>query len=188
MTTEEKLSNFHDIVMEEANKQGDVLIKEHDKRLTTLYEKEKETYTKRSQLALRAARDRLNREKNKKIFEASLDARRLVGNHTAELKNKLFEQVEKRLFEYKKTPEYTSCLIKLIEQIKTFSKENETIFYLDPSDAALKEILEKETQITLTISDRSFMGGIRGVIPLKSILIDHSFSSKLAEQKENYKL
>ncbi len=40
----------------------------------------------------------------------------------------------------------------------------------------------------MTVSEYSFMGGTRAVLPGRNILIDNSFESKLAGAKESFQL
>ena len=46
--------------------------------------------------------------------------------------------------------------------------------------------LEAKVQAPITVSQYSFSGGMRAVIPSKNILIDHSFETKLIEEKERF--
>ena len=84
----------------------------------------------------------------------------------------------------KETPEYESYLLKLIQSAVEFSNGNEITIYIDPSDASLKEALEKKSGKTITISTEEFFGGIRAIITEKNILIDESFATKISEEKE----
>lgn len=70
---------------------------------------------------------------------------------------------------------------KQIIDAKSFAKNDDIIIYLDPADASKKHDLEEETKCTLTMSEYSFGGGMRAVIPARSILIDNSMDSRIAE-------
>ena len=73
-----------------------------------------------------------------------------------------------------------------IKQAKAFAKGEEIVIYLAPTDIAKKERLERETGISLEVSEENFIGGIRAVIAAKNILIDESFAGRLCQEKDNY--
>ena len=54
------------------------------------------------------------------------------------------------------------------------------------ADASVAEELEKRTGIRPQISQNSFLGGIRAVIPEKNVLIDYTFNTLLEAEKENF--
>ena len=62
------------------------------------------------------------------------------------------------------------------------------IFSLDgyPADEKKLHNLAMQHQADVRISEYSFLGGTRAVIPGKNILIDNSFQAKLAEARENF--
>ena len=90
------------------------------------------------------------------------------------------------LTNFTSTHEYNDMLIRQIREAKEFAKEDEIIIYIDPSDTSRLAGLEMATGVGLTISQYSFLGGTRAVIPSKNILIDNSFQTKLAEAKEAF--
>lgn len=57
------------------------------------------------------------------------------------------------------------------------------IVYMDPSDEDKARRLAMHHNVTVKISEYSFDGGIRVVIPSKHILIDSSFKTKLEEAR-----
>ena len=60
------------------------------------------------------------------------------------------------------------------------------IIYIDPADQALLMNLEMEAGTTLTVSEYSFGGGTRAVLPDRNVLIDDSFATKVKETMENF--
>ena len=65
--------------------------------------------------------------------------------------------------------------------------KNDEHYYLSGStDASKKHDLEEETKCTLTMSEYSFGGGMRAVIPARSILIDNSMDSRIAEVRNEF--
>lgn len=184
MTLEEKLENISQAAIEDATKQGDALIQEYQQDIDKAIKIHAEEIKKRNIAEYEYQYAKLEREKNKAISQAMLESKMTITKKTEELSEKLFELVKSKLSAYKETPEYESYLLKLIQSAVEFSNGNEITIYIDPSDASLKEALEKKSGKTITISTEEFFGGIRAIITEKNILIDESFATKISEEKE----
>ena len=184
MTLEEKLENISQAAIEDATKQSEALIEEYQKDIDNVIKIHEEEIKKRNLAEYEYQYAKLEREKNKAISQAMLESKMTITKKTEELSEKLFDLVKSKLAAYKKTPEYESYLLKLIESAVDFSNGNEIAIYIDPSDASLKEALEKKSGKTITISTEEFFGGIRAIITEKNILIDESFATKISEEKE----
>ena len=184
MTLEEKLENISQAAIEDATKQGDALIQEYQQDIDKAIKIHEEELEKRNIAEYEYQYAKLEREKNKAISQAMLESKMTITKKTEELSEKLFDLVKSKLAAYKKTPEYESYLLKLIQSSVDFSNGNEIAIYIDPSDASLKEALEKKSGKTITISTEEFFGGIRAIITEKNILIDESFATKISEEKE----
>lgn len=184
MTLEEKLENISQAAIEDATKQGDALIQEYQQDIDKAIKIHEEEIKKRNIAEYEYQYAKLEREKNKAISQAMLESKMTITKKTEELSEKLFDLVKSKLAAYKKTPEYESYLLKLIQSAVDFSNGNEIAIYIDPSDASLKEALEKKSGKTITISTEEFFGGIRAIITEKNILIDESFATKISEEKE----
>lgn len=184
MTLEEKLENLSLAVLEDATLQSEALIREYQENIEHSLKTHEEELTKRNQEEYEYQYAKLEREKNKAISQAMLESRMLITKKNEELSKKLFDFVTIKLLEYKKTKEYENYLLKLIDTAINFSNGHEMTLYIDPSDASLKDFLEKKSKKTITISDENFLGGIRAIMTEKNILIDESFSTKITEEKE----
>ena len=184
MTLEEKLENISQAAIEDATKQGDALIQEYQQDIDKAIKIHEEEIKKRNIAEYEYQYAKLEREKNKAISQAMLESKMTITKKTEELSEKLFELVKSKLSAYKETPEYESYLLKLIQSAVEFSNGNEITIYIHPSDASLKEALEKKSGKTITISTEEFFGGIRAIITEKNILIDESFATKISEENE----
>ena len=112
--------------------------------------------------------------------------KRDIGEKHHQVKEQIFADVEKMLREYTQTEEYTQTLLCRINEIKRFARGQEITIYVDPADADKIPALEAAAGMELTVSATPFIGGVRAVIPSKNILIDHSFATKLSEEKNNF--
>ena len=83
-------------------------------------------------------------------------------------------------------PPYGDWLEEKINKALEAAGEDQVEIYLSSGDQSLAEEMEKRTGIRPLISQPSFIGGIRAVIPDKNILIDYTLLTMLENEKENF--
>ncbi|MDF2474224.1 MAG: hypothetical protein K0R21_2006 [Anaerocolumna sp.] len=188
MTLDEKLDQFYTAAIDSATNQNIEIISEFKKSLQKIYDEHKENAVLKAEKSFRLESENLVREKNKTLSGETITIKRKINEKSAELTNKLFEDVAVKLYDYMKAPEYTHLLTAQIIKAKEFAKGEDMIIYINPSDENLKETLEEKTGATLTISNRDFIGGTRAVMQEKNILIDNSFITKFKEAKNEFVL
>lgn len=186
MTTEEKLENFYNHSIESARSEAERQISEHQAALDQIFSEHQETKRRQAAAELAAEKEKLKRENNKVLSTEQLQIKRTHSLKNMELKNQLFAEVEKKLLEYKKTPEYRDYLVRKIEAALQFAKGQPLEFFLDDSDSALLDEMAEKTGASIHISAEHILGGIRAVLPEKHILIDNSFAAMLREERESF--
>lgn len=187
MTVEEKLKYFTQTAMEESEQQAQSMLDDYKAVLDEGFKKHQEGVLQKADLEIKYETERIRHEGNKNLAKEHLQIRRTLIKKNTELTNKIFDEVDTLLEAYKKSTVYDKLLIKQLNDARTFAKGEEMICYLDPADAGKKASLEKITDISLTISEESFGGGIRALLPSRNILIDNSFSSKLSDAREHFR-
>lgn len=188
MTLDEKLEHFYSSVIESATQQNIEIVEEYKKVLKKNFDERKEAAVRKAEANYRMASDNIIRERNRKLSAESMEIRRKVLEKTSEISNQVFQEVGQRLEAYMKTSEYDSLLCAQIKNAKNFAQGDEITVYINPSDAQKISTLEEKTGVSLTVSNRDFIGGTRAVIPSRSILIDNSFLTKLEEAKSSFTL
>lgn len=188
MTLDEKLDHFYNSVIESATRQHLEIIEEYKKSLQNNYEERKEAAQRKADAIYHSAVESITKERNRRLSTEAMDVRRRILEKTAEYTELIFHDVRQRLDEYMKTPEYSDLLTQLIIKAKDFAKRDALTVYINPTDADKKAALEERTGVSLTVSDRDFIGGIRAVIPSHKILIDNSFLTKLEDLKSSFTL
>lgn len=186
MTTEEKLIHFQEFTMQDARNKSNALLDEYTSSLENIFEEHKEHKLRQAQLEIKTETESLERAKNKELSKQHLHIKRKITRKQDELKDKLFVEIKNLLSDYMATPEYNQLLINQIKAAKEFANDLDVIIYIDPADSKRLSSLELAANASLTISEYSFSGGTRAVIPAKNILIDNSFETKLLEAKENF--
>lgn len=186
MTTEEKLKHFQTATMEAARAEGNSIIEEYAQALNQIFEDHKKDKLRQAELQIKLEAESLEREKNKELSKERLQIKRTLSQKQNELKEMLFVEVKNMLGDYMAKPAYNDLLIKQIKEAKEFAGNMDITIYIDPADSSRLYNLEAATQTNLTISEYSFMGGTRAVIPEKNILIDNSFESKFNQIKDEF--
>ena len=188
MTTDEKLQHFLDHCLEDAQHKSDSMLKDYAEALEKIFLEHQEDVKRQSDLRIQTETDRLTRECNKALAKEQIEIKRILSKKNDELKQMLFVEVKDLLENYMSTSGYEQLLIKQIREAKEFAGSQEILIYIDPADSDRIRTLETAAGVKLTVSQYSFMGGTRAVIPSKKILIDNSFQTKLEEAKENFRL
>ena len=179
MTTEEKLKHFQDICMEDARERSARMLDDYMKALEGAYEEHTADARRRADMQVEAETEKLEREINKRLSIGQLDLKREFSRRQEELKDKLANFME--------TQEYQRLLDHQVKAVKEFAGDEELIVYMDPSDVDKVQRIALHHNASIKISEYSFNGGTRAVIPGKHILIDNSFETKLNEARHAFK-
>lgn len=132
------------------------------------------------------AEEKLRREMNRRTAAQLLELKKDYQDSREECRRELFALVEEKLTAYRNTEEYGRQLVRLAEKAKRFAGTAEFTIYVSPSDAGRAETLAAETGCTVNVSEEEFQGGIRAAIPAKNVLLDESFATKLAQEREEW--
>ena len=142
---------------------------------------------RRADMQVAMETEKLEREMNKRLSIAQLDLKREVSHKQEELKDKLFVELKDLLENFMDTADYQRLLECQVKAAKEFAGDAELIIYMDPSDQDKLQRIALHHNATIKVSEYSFMGGTRAVIPAKHILIDNSFETKLKEARHEFK-
>ena len=188
MTTEEKLKHFQDICMEDARERSARMLDDYMNALESAYEEHTADARRRADMQVEAETEKLEREINKRLSIGQLDLKREFSRRQEELKDKLFVELKDKLANFMETQEYQRLLDHQVKAVKEFAGDEELIVYMDPSDVDKVQRIALHHNASIKISEYSFDGGTRAVIPGKHILIDNSFETKLNEARHEFKL
>ena len=90
MTTEEKLKHFQEICMTDAREKSARMLDDCVRALDAAFEEHKAEAERRAAMQEEAQKEKLEREKNKKLSIGQLDLKREISHRQEELKDKLF--------------------------------------------------------------------------------------------------
>ena len=186
MTQDEKLENFLHMSVETAQQESQKALDEYQAQLDRSFEEHKAGRRQQAADAVRDEKVRAEREINRQLSSREIDIRQTIAQRQDELKTHLFERVAEKLQAFKGTKDYEDFLVRKINEAKKFAGKDEMTVYIDPSDAALADTLAKKTGVTPIISKEEFVGGMRAVIRSRNVLIDNSFKTLMADQRDSY--
>ena len=186
MTTEEKLQHFYKVSIESAKEEAAKAISQYRDSLEEELEKHKKEKKAASENQFKIESENAAREVNKALSSEHLHIKRRLSKKHQELEEKLFAEVEEMLRAFLSSPQYADWLEDKVKKALDAAQEDPLEIYLSPGDKDLAEEIERRTGIRPQISQNSFLGGIRAVIPEKNILIDYTFNTLLEAEKENF--
>ncbi len=186
MELTEKLNSFYTASIEAASKRSSDEIEEFQASMDQQLEEFKKRKQAEAELRCQVEEEKQRREINRRVSEALIRQKRNLSQVQQARKEVLFGRVREKLSAFRKTEGYDKYLRSKIRMAQDFAGEDELIIYLNPTDAAKKENLERECGCALTISHEDFGGGIRAVVHARNVLIDESFQTKLKKEWENY--
>ena len=188
MTTEEKLENFYNHSIESAKNEAERIVTEYQAALDLQFAEHQKRKKEQTEEELAAEKENLKRENNKALSAEQLQIKRSLSAKSLEIEKKIFAEVEEKLKAFQKTPEYVEYLREKIQKDLEFAKGGQILFYLDASDEGIREQVEQAAGVKIQISREKIIGGLLAAIEEKNILIDDSFRSMLAEERESFRL
>lgn len=186
MTTEEKLQHFLDFCMEDSRNRSNSMLDEYTSALEQTFKEHQADAHRRADMQVSIEKEKIARDINKQLAIEQINLKRIISQKQDELKDKLFVELRNKLAQFMETPAYFHLLEAQIKAAREFAGAEELILYLDPSDEDKLNRLALHQNVLIKVSQYSFGGGTRAVIPSKNILIDNSFDKKLEEAKQDF--
>ena len=184
MTVEEKLDNFRTICVENARKDSAKAQSAARTKLEASFEEHKAQKNETLRTRVYEETIEVRREFNRIESERRAEIRRKMAKRQAVIENRIFEAVEGKLAEFRKSPEYGEYLVRKVNEAIDFAEGESITVYIDPSDQESVGPLLKKRGVSPTVSKESFGGGVSVVLNKSRILIDNSFKKKLEEARE----
>ena len=132
MTTEEKLKHFQEICMTDAREKSARMLDDCVRALDAAFEEHKAEAERRAAMQEEAQKEKLEREKNKKLSIGQLDLKREISHRQEELKDKLFVELRDKLANFMETQDYQRLLDRQVKAAKEFAGDEELIIYNGP--------------------------------------------------------
>lgn len=100
----------------------------------------------------------------------------------------VFSDVEKKLAEFKKTPDYENYLVSSVKNILKEIDGADVIIYLSPEDEKYSDkLLSLSPSVISAETDGKIkFGGVYGISDEKHLRLDKTFDSSLLSERENF--
>lgn len=188
MDLEDKFAYFETQV----NQQAQDIIDEQVNQYRATLQKDYDEFVKNTNQEFDAkfvnAKKDMRKKLNKNISQSQIHLQRDLYLQEEKLKKTLFAEFNDAIQNYMQTDEYRNQLVVMINNLKDYAEKNreELVVYINHSDQGMLETLFEETNANIQISDREFLGGVRGVLKDRQVLIDYSFSTLLANVEDSF--
>lgn len=188
MDLEDKFAYFETQV----NQQAQDIIDEQVNQYRATLQKDYDEFVKNTNQEFDAkfvnAKKDMRKELNKNISQSQIHLQRDLYLQEEKLKKTLFAEFNDAIQNYMQTDEYRNQLVVMINNLEDYAEKNreELVVYINHSDQGMIETLLEETNANIQISDREFLGGVRGVLKDRQVLIDYSFSTLLANVEDSF--
>jgi V-type proton ATPase subunit E len=186
LTIEEKLQHFKEACVADAMAAAEKILSDYRSALDKDFADYQSSEIRLADMEVKTETTRIDKETNKELALEQIKLKMEISKKAAELKEKIFSQLEAKLATYQSSPAYEALLDSQIDKALKFAGNDEVKIYIDPNDEALAHKLSVKHGIDIAISKYPFHGGLRAVIPAKNILIDNSFEKKIAEAKDKF--
>lgn len=186
MTLEEKITHLQSVSMEQARSEGNAIIDSHREVLDKLFEDHKAEALRQAETRIKAETINAKQKLNQATARSQIDIKRRYGQVQAELKDKLFEEVNQLVLDFMQTEQYDDYLICCIKEAIRFAGNDRVTIYINPSDESKISDLRDATGVQLSVSAIDFIGGVRSVIRSRNVLIDHSFQTAIKNEYDKF--
>lgn len=182
----EKLARFKAAVNTEAEgKVNKILSEAETEKRARLDKAEKsiEDY-KRSEIQRidKEERQRFTRE----VSAAELETQREILLHRCQLADKVFENVEERLAQYRMSGEYEQWLLSAAVKAKSSYSGESGTFYVSPTDMKYGDKIKNSTGFDVQPEATILLGGIMLRLENINVLLDGTFDSAVEEEKRKF--
>lgn len=184
MKTEEKLKEFSRLAEEEAELKRRKNLREINAKIKEAANKGIMELEITSKNNIDKELNKLTQLRNKRLLEEKNKVKLSLINLRLKYIEDIFNNIEKKLYEFTKTEQYKNYLI---ENIKKISK-NISEIYLTKEDMIHVNIIKQQIENSINIieSEENFIGGFKGLLLNKKMIIDKSFKAKLLDEKEKF--
>lgn len=188
MDLEDKFAYFETQVNQQAQSIIDEQVNQYESTLQKDYDEFVKNTNQEFETKFINAKKDMRKELNKNISQSQIHLQRDLYLQEEKLKKSLFADFNEAIQNYMQTDEYRNQLIVMVRNLKNYADKNskQLVVYINHSDQALQSFLLEETNANIQISDREFLGGVRGVLKDRQVLIDYSFSTLLANTEDEF--
>lgn len=188
---EEKLKHFNDLILKDAIAERDKILEQIKREMNNTLNKKRAEIQKEADEFLRKEIAVLEREKNNRIYRATVEGKQLLMKAREDILRILLEEVKAKLIEFIKSEDYYAYLIRQIKESCAQAGSGRLTVYISKTDAErfsprLDEIKNQlPAGATIVEIDEEIMGGCRVFNEDESIIVDNTLAKRLELVKDN---
>ncbi len=184
--TEKKLGNFKNLIMKDIEEKKELYDKELEEYKTVLENSVKDEALQRAYGVIQREKNAIIKERHEKESRFAAEKKKELLKYRDEILNKIYSQLDKRLEEYRKTPEYEQFMVKTVTDAKNALGGGDVTAYIDKADEFMSEKLEKATGAKIEVTENKIIGGARVKCMTGNMICDNSLAEKLNENKTEF--
>lgn len=182
----QQLSLFLDSINEAAKKSTEKIMNEADEFKSAELEKAKKAAQAAAWDYIKTESEKLKAQVNRKVSESNHSLRRQLAEKRIEISESVFRSVTERLSAFTDTDDYKAFLLRSVEKMADYFKENEFILFVREKDLIYKDILiaSKKTLIRVEADDEILLGGCKGRCGSGRAELDDTLDTRLEDEKQ----
>jgi len=184
MELQKKLNNFYKIINQEALEQKRAAFNSNIEKINSEFENEFTRMINKSLEKISERESQCERDLRKTESNQISEHKKKIILKREEIKEKLFQDLEKKLREFVKTSEYIKQILAQIKKINF-----RCVVEISRKDYKLLEAInnfKSNRCVIFKICDEDFIGGYKIYFKDKKAMIDNSFASRIKLEKENF--
>jgi vacuolar-type H+-ATPase subunit E/Vma4 len=186
--TTEKLTKFTEMVMQEASRMKLELKEQAEHEKDELIAASEIQYLRKAYERIQESVRKIDKTMNEEISRAILESKQALFNRRDEIINAIFENVKKRIQEFRKTEEYRETLESHLKVALGEAGEGDLRVLADPEDLELMEDIRARLNAGFKVqeSEEPLLGGFLIVNRSKGLIWDHSYISRINEERQSF--
>lgn len=185
MNNLEKIARFEEAINKAANDEISTLLAEAKRKAQDAVKCADEEYLEECFHTVSEETKNIKRKLAHMVSQKEFEASKEIFAHRSMRVNELFENLEKEIADFSKTPEYEKRLIVLTEETEKENSFNEnTVIYVKPDD--VDKIKKHYPNVNVCGDKKIKLGGVSVFFPERSVFADKTFDSAFAEQKAEF--
>ena len=185
-TDNEKLDKFITAVNDEIDNKINTMLKNAENERKNIIQKAEDDAKEAAEKHFNKSFQKNDKQFVREISCAELNMKKTIIQHRDKLVDNIFNEVERQINEFRKTPKYIDVLVKNL--LLMHIADNSEI-YVSEEDMKYADILKKAVSahnVTVSVSERTKLGGLSVYNADKGTIIDKTFDLALAEKKKAF--
>jgi V/A-type H+-transporting ATPase subunit E len=186
--TTEKLTKFTEMVMQEASRMKLELKEQAEHEKDELIAVSEIQYLRKAYEKIQESVRKIDKAMNEEISKTILESKQALFNRRDEIINAVFENVKKRIMEFRKTGEYRETLESHLKVSIGEAGEGDIRVLVDAEDLELMEDIRARLNAGFKVqeSEELLLGGFLIVNRSKGLIWDHSYISRINEERQSF--